>query len=138
MYWDLEVTSEEEELIIHQAAKKIHDFGMETAAILFLESAKPLAYIGGQMGRFFVTPYLPALGEEIGITGEKLMRVFEKRENVEKLITILEEMARGEYEKPEELKKLEEEREEMSGDESSETPEEGKKKEKWWKKYLPF
>lgn len=50
MYWDLEITPEDEEEMIRNIAEKIHKYGMEVAAILFIESVRPLTYIGAQMG----------------------------------------------------------------------------------------
>ena len=75
-------TPEEEEELIVKTAEKIHAQGFDVAAILFLESTKPLAFIGGNMSRLFIGPFLPALGEH-GLTGEKLINVFEKKQNVE-------------------------------------------------------
>lgn len=129
MYWDLEVTPEEEEEMIRAAAEKIHKYGMEVAAIMFLESVKPLAYIGGQMGRFFVSPFLPAFGDSIGRGGEKLITIFEKRENVEKLITLLEELAQEEERRVEEPEAPEEEQATAEG----EAP-----KKRGWRRFLPF
>jgi hypothetical protein len=105
MFWDQAITEEEEEDIIEKTAEKIHEYGMETPAILFLESSKPLVYIGGEMGRFFIMPFIPAFSEEWGRKGDKLLRVFEKRDNIEKLIVILEEMAQGKEKKNEKDKK---------------------------------
>ena len=51
------------------------------------------------MGRFFVSPLLPVLGEDIGLSGEKFLQVFEKRENVEKLIKAVKELTQEEEEK---------------------------------------
>ncbi len=129
MFWDMEITPEDEEETIKSAAEKIHKYGMEVAAILMLESVKPLTYIGGQMGRFFVSPFLPALGEKIGQSGEKFFRVFEKRENVEKLITLLEELVKEEDKAKEESKK---------NKAAQETEAEGKAPKKSWRRYLPF
>ena len=129
MFWEIEVTPEDEEEMIKSAAEKIHKYGMDVAAILMLESVKPLTYIGGQMGRFFVSPFLPALGEKIGQSGEKFFTVFEKRENVEKLITLLEEMAKEEDKMKEELKKAKKAQEA----EAEETPQK-----KGWRRFLPF
>ena len=129
MFWDVEVTPEDEEEMIKSAAEKIHKYGMDVAAILMLESVKPLTYIGGQMGRFFVSPFLPALGEKIGQSGEKFFTVFEKRENVEKLITLLEEMAKEEDKMKEESKKAKKAQEA----EAEETPQK-----KGWRRFLPF
>ena len=127
MFWDMEVTPEDEEEMIRKAAETIHKYGMDVAAILFLESVKPLAYIGGQMGRFFLSPFLPAFGESIGRGGEKFLTIFEKRENVEKLITLLEKMAKEE--KPKEAEKPKEEQA---------IPTEKPPPKKGWRRFLPF
>lgn len=127
MFWDLEVTPEDEEEMIRKVAEQIHKYGMEVAAILMLESVKPLAYIGGQMGRFFVAPFLPAFGEKIGLGGEKFLTTFEKRENVEKLIVMLEKLAE---EKPKaEPEKIKEEQTKEA---------EGAPKKRGWRRFLPF
>jgi len=129
LFWDLEITPEDEEEMIKNAAEKIHKYGMEVAAILMLESVKPLAYIGGQMGRLFVSPFLPAFGESIGQGGEKFFRVFEKKENVEKLITLLEELAEEEEKSKKESKK----RKEEQATEAGEAP-----PKRGWRRFLPF
>lgn len=128
MFWDMEITPEDEDDMIRKTAEKIHKYGMDVAAILFIESVKPLTYIGGQMGRFFISPFLPAFGESIGQSGEKFFRVFEKRENVEKLISLLEEMAKEEEEKPKKSEKPEEEKAETE----EESPRRG------WRRFIPF
>lgn len=96
MYWDVEVTSEEEDEVIRKIAEKAHNYGMDTITILFLHSIKPLTYVGSQMGRFIISPFLPFFGNEIGLTGEKILQVFQKRENVEKLIEAMEELTKDE------------------------------------------
>ena len=65
---------------------------MDFPGILFLETAKPLTFLGAQMGRFFFSPFLMSLSSTVGIKGEKVLRVFEKVDNVEKVISLLEEM----------------------------------------------
>jgi len=102
------------------------------AAILMIESVKPLSHIGSQMGRLFVSPFLPVLGENFGIGGEKFIQIFEKRDNVEKLIKAVEELTREEEEqkKTEKAEKLEKKRAET---ETGETP----NKKAWWR-FLPF
>lgn len=130
MFWDMEVTPEEEEEYINKVAEKIHQYGMDVAAILMLESVKPLTWIGSQMGRFFLSPFLPAFGDTISMGGEKLFQVFEKHDNVEKLITRLEQLAQEEKEKPK-AKAVEPE-----GAEEAE-PEEAPQK-KGWRRFLPF
>ena len=117
------MTPEEEDELIRKAAEIIHRYGMEAAALLFIESVKPLAYVGGQMGRLFISPFLPIFGDAVDIGGEKFFTIFEKRENVEKLLKLLEEKAKGEPKKKEEKK--------LEG-----APEEAKKK-KGWRRILP-
>ena len=125
MYPDIEMSPEEEEEIIKRAAKEIRKHGMEAAAILFLESSKPLTFIGAQMGRAFVSPFLPAFSEELGIKGEKLFLVLEKHENIEKLISTLEQMEKEESKrKQEELEKKKDK--------------EGGAEKKGWRRFLPF
>lgn len=132
MYWDVEITPEDEEEMIRKVAEQIHKYGMEVAAILFIESIRPLTYIGAQMGRFFVSPFLPAFGENIGISGEKFLQIFEKRGNVEKLLTTLEELAKEEPKKPK--KKAEKPKEEdVTVTESEEAP-----PKKGWRRFFPF
>jgi hypothetical protein len=126
MFPDVEMTSEEEEEVIRKVAVEIRKHGMEAAAILFLESARPLTFIGSQMGRFFISPFLPAISEDLGLKGERLFLVFEKHENIEKLIFNLEQLEREEFRKePEESEK----KPEMK----NKPPEK-----KGWRRFLPF
>jgi len=99
LFKDIEITPEEEEETIKKAAETIHRYGMDVAAIMLLESVKPLVFIGGQMGRFFLFPFIPFFGERVSEGSEKFFTVFEKRENVEKLLTLLEEKAKEKEEK---------------------------------------
>ncbi|MCK4583268.1 hypothetical protein KAU18_08125 [Candidatus Bathyarchaeota archaeon] len=137
---ETELTEEEVDEIIEKAAEKIHKYGMETFAILTLESVKPLVYIGGEMSRLMISPFLPALGPNANELGENLINVFEERKNVEKLITILEEMASGEYGKEEDEQEAgapEEGKEKPEADEDSDEQTEPKKR-KSWRDWLPF
>ncbi len=104
-YKDMDITPEEEERIIQATAEKIHSLQMETIAILLLESSKPLVYIGGELGRFLITPFIPAISEDLGIKTEKLFRIFEQRPNVEKLIKKIEAMLIEDEKKKKESKK---------------------------------
>jgi len=116
LFWeDFELTEEEEEEVIRKTAEIIHRFGLDVAAILMIESIKPLVYVGGQMGRFLVSPFLPAISEDLGRKGEVFLRVFEKRENVEKLLNLLEEMAGGEEEEKRKKAPIDEEKPKKKG-----------------------
>jgi len=137
---ETELTEEEVDEIIEKAAEKIRKYGMETFAILTLESVKPLVYIGGEMSRLMISPFLPALGPNANELGENLINVFEERKNVEKLITILEEMESGEYGKEEDEQEAgapEEGQEKPEADEDSDEQAEQKKR-KSWRDWLPF
>ena len=81
LYWDIEITPEEEDEIIKKIAERMHKYGMNVPAILLLETFKPLSYIGSQMGFFFISPFLPIFGEEIGLTGNKLLKLLEDKES---------------------------------------------------------
>ncbi|MCK4438396.1 hypothetical protein KAV47_04910 [Candidatus Bathyarchaeota archaeon] len=137
---ETELTEEEVDEIIRKIAERIQQYGMETAAILTLESVKPIVYIGGEMSRLMISPFLPALGPNANELGENLINVFEERKNVEKLITILEEMASGEYGKEEDEQEAgapEEGQEKPEADEASDEQAEQKKR-KSWRDWLPF
>ena len=85
-----ELTEEEEAEIIEKVAEKIHQYKMEGPAILLLETSKPLSFIGSQLGRVYLTPILPLLKQDLGIPAEKILVVFEKRENIERLLQLIE------------------------------------------------
>jgi hypothetical protein len=140
---DAELSAEEVDSILQKAAEKIHLYGMETVAILTLESIKPLVYVGGELSRVVLAPFLPALGPDYNTLGDKLIYVFEDRKNIEKLIQILEKMAAGKYvppgkegEKPEPEEKSAEGQAEAPVKEEKE-PEE-KPERRGWRRWLPF
>jgi len=129
MFWDEEITQEEEEEIIEWIAREFYKYGLETAGIMFLESLKPISRYGSSMGQIFISPMLPILGDNLMMKGDKAMRVFERDENVEKLIQRLEDMAVNGIEDETETK------EEPSNKEDEEVVTEEKK---GWRRYLPF
>ena len=117
--------------MIEKIARRVHKSGMNVAAILMMETFKPMSYIGAQMGRFFVSPFLPVLGDDIGINGEKILQIFEKQENIEKLVKAVEALEEEEAErkKAEKAEKLERKRAESDN---------GEVHEKGWRRFLPF
>ena len=112
MYYDVEVTPKDEKEFIEKVAQKVHEYEMETAAILLLESSKPLVWVGGEMGRFFISPFVPVISDKWGITSEKFFLIFEKRENIEKLLKRLEELAQEDDAKAREAKRAAKEKKE--------------------------
>ena len=132
MYLDINVTSEDEDEMIAKIAQKVNEYGLDVAAVLMMESVKPLSFVGAQMGRFFISPFLAAFGDNIGISGEKVLQIFEKKENVEKLIKAVEALSREEEErkKAEKAEKLERKRVEADAG--------GTHKKEGWRRFLPF
>jgi len=127
MFWDEEVTPEEAEKLIDWLAREIYRYGLETAAIMFLESLKPISRVLSSMGQIFLTPILPILGDNLMLKGDKAMLIFEDEENVEKLIRKLEYLAVNGFEAETEIEA-----------ESHEENTEEKEEKKGWRSYLPF
>ena len=136
MYYDVEVTAKDEDEFIEKVAQKIHEYEMETAAILLLESSKPLVWVGGEMGRFFITPFVPIISDKWGITSEKFFLVFEKRENIEKLLKRLEQLAQEDDAKAREAKKAAKEKKEAEKKAAAEAKTEGREQPQEEKKSL--
>ena len=81
--------SEREAEILHKLAAKVVEWKMTVPAILFLESVKPLNYIGAQAMVFF-EPFVQTL---FNLRDYDLFReMMERRENVENLLLKIEEL----------------------------------------------
>lgn len=113
-----DTTPEEQDDIIKKTVKILEKYGMEVPAILFLGTIKPLAYLGGQLGRYFLGPLLPFMGER----EEAFIQTFEQHGNIEKLIKMLEEGKKEE-------KTRKDEKEKGSGEETHKS---------WWKRLFSF
>jgi hypothetical protein len=82
------LTADEQELLRKIAQKVVH-WQMTVPAILFLESVKPLSYIGTQVMVFF-EPFVSAV---FSVKDYNLFRqMMENRENVERLLQKIEEL----------------------------------------------
>jgi ABC-type Zn2+ transport system substrate-binding protein/surface adhesin len=145
LYYDVEITPEVEAEYVEKVAQKIHEYEMETAAILLLESSKPLVWVGGELGRFFITPFVPIISDKWGVTSEKFFLVFEKRENIEKLLKRVEQLAQEADDKKKAEKKAAKEKkkqEEAETKESASTPTsdavQPEAEKKGWRKHFPF
>ena len=90
---DAELSEEEVDKILEEAARRIKKYGMIMPAIMALESLKPLVFIGGELSRLALTPFFPIFGENMDIWGQKLIYVFEDKQNIDKLIVRLENLA---------------------------------------------
>lgn len=137
MFWDEEVTPEDVDEIIEWTARELYRYGMETAAILFLESYKPMSRVGASMGQVFLFPLLPLFGDNAIVKGDKFFRIFQEHENVEKLIQRLEDIAAHGIKSKEKKTETGEQKEGLEEweEEKEEKPVQEKK---GWRKYLPF
>ena len=84
------LTSEQLESIVDDIAAKIVERRLETVAVLFLEMHKPLSFVASQAALVAMPLVGPLTGMERMVVLSKLLR---DRENVELLITRIEEKA---------------------------------------------
>jgi hypothetical protein len=96
-----EPSPEEVDKMIEEVADKIFDYNMDLVAILMLETLKPLSSVYAPMGRFMVAPFLPVVGEASG----RYLAAFQDKQNVEKLIRLLEDKGRENERKAAEARK---------------------------------
>jgi hypothetical protein len=85
----------EKEEIIQKTYNFIERLGMELPAILFLESVKPLLWVGGATARIFLGPFMLAFWDN----GFVYINTFEEMQNIEKLIKMIEDKHKKEREK---------------------------------------
>ena len=83
--------TDEDKQFLSALADRIHRLGMTTPAMFFLESTKPLAYVGSQM-MFFFRPLISILWWN-PMSYDRMSRLLERRGAVELLIRKLEERA---------------------------------------------
>ncbi|MDH4211235.1 MAG: hypothetical protein OEV79_07275 [candidate division WOR-3 bacterium] len=92
---EFEVTEERKKFLINKIAQKVIDYRLSPVAIIFLESSKPLSFLGNQF-MIFMQPFYRALFSFREY--EEIAAMLENRSNVEALIC--------------EIERLEEERDE--------------------------
>ena len=85
MFSDEELPPEEVDKYLESIARKVVDREMEIYAKVLLGMSWPLAFIGGQLGRVFISPYLFIFGDREDTVSKRIF-VFEKKENIFKLI----------------------------------------------------
>ena len=91
--WATELTAEETEALIQKAVEQIRKRKLELPATLLLEMHKPVLGIGSQAAVVFSPFLVPFLGFD-GVND--YTRLFSKRENVERLLELLESESRSE------------------------------------------
>ena len=90
-----EVTEERKKFLIGKIAQKVIDYRLGPVAIIFLESSKPISFLGNQF-LIFMQPFYRALFSYREY--EEIAAMLEHRDNIEALIC--------------EIERLEEERDE--------------------------
>jgi hypothetical protein len=98
--------SEKEVELINKTAEKIVDSGWELGALFILNALKPVYFIGGELGHFFLAPYLILLEGK----GDQFLDTFEKRENIQKLILKIEEFSEQKHQDKIEERKIKDEK----------------------------
>lgn len=85
-----ELSTKERDELAEKIARKVVDLKLSIPAIVFLESSKPLSYLGNQLMVFFQ----PIIGTFLPNSEfyNKLIAFFENRENIEVLIQKIEEL----------------------------------------------
>ena len=91
-----------QEAILTKIAQKVISWKMSTPAILFLESVKPLNYVGSQMMAFF-EPFVQAIFSWKDY--DEFRRMMEERGTVERLLQRIEALDSEAQEKEKALKK---------------------------------
>jgi hypothetical protein len=82
-----EVTEERKKHLINKIAQKVVDFRLAPVAIVFLESSKPLSFIGNQF-LVFMQPFYRAFFSYREY--EEITAMLEDRDNIEALICEIE------------------------------------------------
>ena len=85
------LTPKEEEEMINKIAGTVNKYGMEVPATLAFEAMRPVSRITSNL---LLLPAAPLL-EILGIRGYRYVSLFEKPENVQRLLKKIEEGARG-------------------------------------------
>ncbi|UCC10925.1 MAG: hypothetical protein JSW02_06015 [candidate division WOR-3 bacterium] len=84
---EFEVTEERKKFLINKIAQKVVDMRLSPVAIVFLESSKPLSFIGNQF-MIFMQPFYRAFFSYREY--EEVAAMLEERKNIETLICEIE------------------------------------------------
>ncbi len=82
-----EISEERKKFLINKIARRIVDLRLSVVAIVFLESSKPLTFLGNQL-MIFMQPFYRAVFAYQEY--EEIAAMLEDRDNVEKLICEIE------------------------------------------------
>lgn len=91
-----EVTEERKKFLIGKIAQKVIDYRLAPVAIIFLESSKPISFLGNQF-LIFMQPFYRALFSYREY--EEIAAMLEDRNNIEALICEIERLEEEEDER---------------------------------------
>ncbi len=91
-----EVSEERKKFLINKIAQKVVDYRLSSVAIVFLESSKPLTFLGNQF-LIFMQPFYRAIFSYREY--EEITAMLEDRNNVEALICEIERLEEERYER---------------------------------------
>lgn len=115
-----ELSPERKQELIDKIAKEIVKRGLETPAIMFLETFKPLSWIGAELSIVYVMPFVKAYIESPIV--DEIVALFHDRDAVEKLIKRIEELVEIEKAKEKAAKEAKKKLARLKGE----------KKRGWW------
>jgi hypothetical protein len=84
---EFEVTEERKRFLLNKIAQKVIDYRLSPVAIIFLESSKPLSFLGNQF-MIFMQPFYRALFSYREY--EEIAAMLDDRKNIEALICEIE------------------------------------------------
>lgn len=123
--------SEEDTKLLESIAKRIVRMRMAVPAVFFLESAKPLSFVGSQ-ALVFMEPIIKAF---LTIPQySRFTRLMEERENVERLIQAVEKLDREQQAVEKELRRKEKEEKKARKEARVMSQSFERKKWRWWKR----
>ncbi|HDO20360.1 MAG: hypothetical protein NDF56_02595 [archaeon GB-1845-036] len=114
-----QLTPERKKELIDKIANEIVKRGLETPAIMFLETIKPLSWIGAELSIAYVMPFAKALTDSPLV--DDIISLFHERGAVEELIKKIEELVEIQKEKERAEKEARKRAKEKEG-----------KKRRWW------
>ncbi|MEO0136104.1 MAG: hypothetical protein ABIL39_09265 [candidate division WOR-3 bacterium] len=91
-----EITEERRNFLINKIAQKIVDLRLSPVAIVFLESSKPLTFLGNQL-MIFMQPFYRAFFSYQEY--EEIAAMLEDRNNIERLICAIEQLEEERHER---------------------------------------
>jgi hypothetical protein len=92
---EFEVTEERKRFLINKIAQKVVDYRLSPVAIVFLESSKPISFLGNQF-LIFMQPFYRALFSFREY--EEVTAMLEDRNNIELLIREIERLEEERHE----------------------------------------